>query len=125
MNGESSSAESPASFLYSKMEDVLEELSGKALEMLVVILALWELCHEKDQGISQAPIEAWIEILRRIRTPSENPLEQLSQEAESNGDDSVEESSPLDERQLDSETEYEEQEPDVDRTILDLHFTSV
>lgn len=54
MDSENSSKKSPVDFLYSGLEDVLAEVNLKILEMAIVILSLWELCHEKDQSLTPA-----------------------------------------------------------------------
>lgn len=71
-------AEDPAQFLYHGLQGILEEFNSKALELTVLVLTLREVCHVRDQTISTPPIEEWVEILRWIKSPPQNPLEELS-----------------------------------------------
>lgn len=76
---EHSQAEDPAQFLYHGLQGILEEFNAKALELTVLVLTLWEIGHVRDQTISTPPIEEWIEILRWIKSPPQNPLEEFQE----------------------------------------------
>lgn len=83
--GESSSEdyESPAEWLYSGWNEILQKLSTSLLERVVLVLSLWQLSHEKDLMVSSPPLEDWIQILKDIgQTPKANPLKELSHSAQ-------------------------------------------
>ena len=124
MDSENSSKKSPVDFLYSGLEDVLAEVNLKILEMAIVILSLWELCHEKDQSLTPPPplpIEEWKSTLGRIRSPPANPLEELSQEADGEDDNTPDQSSHLEDENADTELEdtldIQQQEENGSRTF--------
>lgn len=61
---DSSPLQNPVEYLYQGWQDILSELNGKILELAVLVLTLWEICHGRDQNISMPLINQWVEILQ-------------------------------------------------------------
>ena len=91
----------------------MQELDHKVLELILVVLSLWEITHKNDpQNILPPPIDQWIQLLQRIKNPLPTPLEELSQQGEKQQNQEAQQEE-IEEDSSDEEQEQQEQEQDT------------
>ena len=126
---------SPANYFYEGLPRLLPEYDSLLIQLVVLHLVVWQTLYNQDKNVGIPAIEVWIETLRKIPGPEDNPLEELSRQApDVERTDKIEGvSSDDDEQEQETdtaqETEGTEENPvDVDRErdssqfrIIDSH----